>query len=200
MRARRTRVAVVAAALFALAAGIAYAAIPSADGTYHACVQQGSGLVHVIDPATQACDAEHQTAIAFGAQGAAGISPTVAQLAAGDAHCPAGGAAITDASGSIAYVCSGSDGRSFDGTFASPNGQYAIAVADDGVSITGPGGTHITLTGTGISIQSSTAVDVRAGTSLSLRGDTTATLRAAGAATVQAGGTLTLLGATISMN
>jgi hypothetical protein len=45
-----------------------------------------------------------------GASGAPGVSPTVAQLQPGDPNCPAGGAAITDASGSTAYACTGADG------------------------------------------------------------------------------------------
>jgi hypothetical protein len=53
-----------------------------------------------------------------GAPGANGVSPTVAQLTAGDPNCPAGGAAITDAPGSTAYVCSGEKGA--DGTDADP--------------------------------------------------------------------------------
>ena len=63
-----------------------------------------------------------------GAAGANGTSPTVTQLPVDDSHCSAGGAAITDAAGTTAYVCSGvngqdgKDGQSFASTFTSPNG------------------------------------------------------------------------------
>ena len=89
-----------------------------------------------------------------------GASPTVAQLSSGDSHCPAGGAAITDAHGTTAYVCNGQngkDGQPFAGTFTSPNGQFSLSVADNGVQIVGPdskislpgsGGVTVTSTGT----------------------------------------------------
>ena len=79
-----------------------------------------------------------------GPAGSAGVSPSVAPLAVGDRHCPTGGAAITDAAGSTAYVCSGAngadgadgaDGAPFSGTFTSPNGLYSINVTDAGVTV-----------------------------------------------------------------
>ncbi|MFL6010173.1 MAG: hypothetical protein ACJ734_00125 [Gaiellaceae bacterium] len=50
-------------------------------------------LSHCLSPESE---------ISWNKQGRNGISPTVAQLAAGDANCPAGGASITDAAGNTA--------------------------------------------------------------------------------------------------
>ena len=142
-----------------VAGGIAYATIPDGGGVFTACRLNGVGTIRLIDPSGPSgsllsrCtqletqiqwNAKGQTG-ATGPAGPAGASPTVAQLAAGDAHCPSGGAAITDAKGSTAYVCSGA---SFDGTFTSPNGQFSLSVADDGVHVTGPNAS-ITISSTG---------------------------------------------------
>lgn len=72
-----------------------------------------------------------------GKDGSDGSSPTVRQLAAGDANCSAGGVAITDASGSTAYACSGEQGPAgtFSGSFASPDGTYSISVTDGGITL-----------------------------------------------------------------
>jgi hypothetical protein len=105
-----------------------------------------------------------------GRDGKDAVSPTVAEVALGDAsHCNgAGGAAITDASGRTAYVCSGTngqDGQSFSGSFTSPNGNYRIDVADTGITLKGPGnGTSITVDANGATIKSATAVSVEAAT------------------------------------
>jgi hypothetical protein len=141
----RTLVAALVAA--AAVGGIAYAAIPDAAGVYHGCIHRNTGALRVIDSATQQCNAANERAITFNQQGPAGVSPSVAQLASGDSHCAAGGAAITDAAGSTAYVCNGSNGDSFDGTFTSPNGQYSISVTDAGISLTSNAGVQVGITG-----------------------------------------------------
>ena len=109
---RRRRLAVVTVAIFAVAGGIAYGSIPDAGGVYHACLAK-TGAVRIIDTDTDQCKSI-ETAITFNQQGQPGDpgqSPTVAQVAAGDSHCAAGGAAITDAAGTTAYVCSGANGK-----------------------------------------------------------------------------------------
>jgi hypothetical protein len=147
----RTLVAALVAA--AAAGGIAYAAIPDAAGVYHGCIHKNTGALRVIDSASQQCNAASERAITFNQQGPAGISPSVAQLASGDSHCAAGGAAITDAAGSTAYVCNGSDGAdgqdgdSFDGTFTSPNGQYSLSVTDAGILLTSSLGAQVRIDG-----------------------------------------------------
>jgi hypothetical protein len=185
-------------AIFALAGGIAYASIPDADtGVYHACMLK-NGTLRVIDPASDRCNAKNETEITFnqkGAQGSPGangvngtngVSPTVTQLGADDAHCPSGGAAITDAAGSTAYVCSGAngaDGTPFSGTFTSPNGLYSIAVTDTGVTLTGQG-PSVGVSGTGVRVETSAG--------LTLEGGLT-TLEGAGALTIK-GGVVTVNG------
>ena len=139
-------------------AGAAYAAIPDGAGVYTACRLNNVGTIRLIDPSgpstsllshctsfeTKITWNQQGPAGAPGKDGANGTSPTVAQLSPGDSHCAAGGAAITDAAGTTAYVCSGQngqngkDGQPFAGTFTSPNGQFSLSVTDGGVEITGP--------------------------------------------------------------
>ena len=54
-RRRAVRLATVAAVVLALAAGIAYAAIPDPDGKIHGCYGV-KGNLRVIDPAVSGCD------------------------------------------------------------------------------------------------------------------------------------------------
>ena len=178
---RRGVVALAAAAALLAIAGVAYATIPDSGGVYTACRLNGVGTIRLIDPSgpsssllsrCTALETEIQwnqkgqkgdtgatgPAGPAGAAGANGVSPTVAQLSAGDSHCPAGGAAITDANGSTAYVCNGNDGKpgqngkdgkDFSGTFTSQNGNFTLSVADSGVQISGPG-EQISLDSTGL--------------------------------------------------
>jgi len=182
---RRRRLAVVTAAIFAVAGGIAYGSIPDAGGVYHACLAK-TGAVRIIDTDTDQCKSI-ETPITFnqkGQPGDPGTSPTVAQVAAGDPHCAAGGAAITDAAGTTAYVCSGAngkdgadgtngtngtDGTPFSGTSTSPNGQYSISVTDTGVTISGVG-TTVNLSANGLNLESSSSLGVKAGGTLVLSG------------------------------
>ncbi len=193
--------------LAAATGGAAWAAVPDADGTVHACYGKVGGIVRVIDPAKgERCLAKAETAFSFnqtglpgapgvdgqdgapgpagpsgavgpagpagpaGPDGPQGVSPTVAPLAVGDRHCPAGGAAITDAAGSTAYVCSGTDGADgapFSGSFTSPNGLYSINVTDAGVTVRhGTSGFSLTgddvrLEGTDLTVRVSQDADVR---------------------------------------
>ncbi len=140
---RAAIVSVTIVVLFALAGGIAYATIPSGGGVYTACRLNDVGTIRLIDPSLATSSllghcTKFETQIEWnqqgqkgdaGSQGTAGTngtSPTVAQLAVGDSHCPAGGAAVTDANGSTAYVCGGQNGtngqagKDFSGTFDQP--------------------------------------------------------------------------------
>jgi hypothetical protein len=160
-------VAVVVVGL-ATAGGVAYATIPDGGGVYTACMLSKAGTIRLIDPSLGGSSLlGHCTALETqitwnqqgqkgdpgvpGPPGKDGVSPTVAQLSTGDSHCAGGGAAITDARGTTAYVCSGQngkDGQPFAGTFTSPNGKFSMSVADDGVQIVGPD-SKIVLPGTG---------------------------------------------------
>ena len=201
MRRRDLVVALVtAAACTVVLGGVAWAAIPGPDGLIQGCYDNG-GNVKVV--AALPCPRGY-TPFSWNAQGPQGIQgpqgtqgpqgipgtngvdgsdgedgedgtgPTVAQLATGDATCPAGGAAITDAAGSTAYVCSGqngedgADGEPFAGTFTSPNGQYSISVTDAGITLARAGGSVIQLSGNDILAQSAGAYSTVAGSSLSL--------------------------------
>jgi hypothetical protein len=137
-----------AGATLAVAAGIAYAEIPDANKVFTGCMQKNSGTLRLIDPSFGEGSAlghcsNAETQVTWNQEGQAGKSPTVAQLATGDPNCPAGGAAITDAAGTTAYVCSGEDGQDgadFDGSFTSPNGQFKLNVDDSAVKLEAPGG------------------------------------------------------------
>jgi hypothetical protein len=195
---RRRRLAVVTVAIFAVAGGIAYGSIPDAGGVYHACLSK-TGAIRIVDPDTDVCKSV-ETAITFNQQGQPGEpgeSPTVAQVTAGDSHCAAGGAAITDAAGTTAYVCSGAngtdgaDGTPFSGTFTSPNGQYSISVTDTGVTVAGAG-TTVNLSGTGLKVETANG--------LTLKGGTDVSLESGNAFAVKAGTTLGLSGALLTLN
>lgn len=165
MRAKRLMLTAAGALLAAaIAGGIAYATIPDSGNVYTACMLNKVGTIRLIDPSLGNSSlmghcVGPETQISWhqqgqkgdpgvpgqpGKDGMNGVSPTVAQLPPADSHCPAGGAAITDAAGTTAYVCSGQNGKDFSGAFTSPNGQFSLKVADTEVKIAGPG-TSITL-------------------------------------------------------
>ena len=138
---RRISLVLAAAAgvlVMTLAGGIAWAAIPSDDGIIEGCYKKSNGGLRLIDTAEgQTCHSRTEVPISWnqvGPQGDPGVSPTVSQLGQGDPNCPAGGAALTDASGSTAFVCNGQAGV-FAGTFTSPNGEYSISVTNTGITL-----------------------------------------------------------------
>ena len=219
---RGRRFAFATVAIFAVAGGIAYAAIPDASGVYHACVMK-NGSIRIIDPSTDQCRPSNETEITFnqkgqtgdpGAQGPAGTngtngadgkSPTVAPVAVGDSHCVAGGAAITDAAGHTAYVCSGQDGTNgtngtngepFSGTFTSPSGDYSISVTDTGVTIKKVGGSSITLTGNDVRVHSDGAVSLESALGMDLRGSTDVEVQSGESLNLKSGTDATLEGGT----
>ena len=216
---RGRRFAFATVAIFAVAGGIAYAAIPDASGVYHACVMK-NGSIRIIDPSTDQCRPSNETEITFnqkgqtgdpGAQGPAGTngtngadgkSPTVAPVAVGDSHCVAGGAAITDAAGHTAYVCSGQDGTNgangepFSGTFTSPSGDYSISVTDTGVTIKKVGGSSITLTGNDVRMHSDGAVSLESALGMDLRGSTDVEVQSGESLNLKSGTDATLEGGT----
>ena len=138
-----------AVAASALAGGVAWATVPGDGGVIQGCYTKVGGILRVVD----ADKGQHclgiEAPIAWnqkgpkGDPGAAGVSPTVAQLQPGDAGCPAGGAAITGVDGSTAHVCNGTNGESFSGTATSPNGQYSISVTDAGIVLSNGQGTSL---------------------------------------------------------
>jgi hypothetical protein len=202
-----------AAATIVLGGSVAWAAIPDAAGLIHGCHKLNNGQLRVVESADDCHPSEraidwNQTGQQGppgmdGSDGTDGVSPSVTPLAAGDANCPAGGAAITDAAGSVAYVCSGqagedgADGEPFSGTFTSPNGEYSISVTDTGVALTHGPTAHITLAGNDVTVR---------GMNVDLRGDLNATLRGAialvdgqASATIRAGGVAAVQGALVQV-
>jgi len=117
-----------------------------------------------------------------GTNGAPGVSPTVTTVPVGDANCPAGGAAITDANNSTAYVCSGQqgqpgqDGTPFSGTFTS--GDYSISVTAGGITLQGPGTDKISLTGSGLTVQSVGNISVKGSSNVGIEAGSNFNLRA----------------------
>ena len=105
---RRRHLLMLALLTAAIVGGVAYAATPDGNGTYTACRSVKTGAVRIIDPSLGAasqlgrCTAR-ESRITW-SKGAASV--TVRQLPSGNARCPAGGASITGAAGSVAYVCS----------------------------------------------------------------------------------------------
>jgi hypothetical protein len=213
---RRALIAITGLGIFGVLGGLAYAAIPDGAGVIHGCYRTSTddqkGQLRVVeDPAS--CRSNEQP-IQWNEQGAPGadgpagqdgsdgISPTVAQLAAGDPNCPAGGAAITDAAGTTAYVCggqngeAGADGEPFAGTFTSPNGQYSITVADAGIALLSPDSsirlepTRISVETTGaddIVVRGGSAVTVESGSGLELRSGAGTTVRSSAALLLESG-------------
>lgn len=75
-------------ALGGAAAGIAWAAIPSADGTINGCYQKSSGSLRVIDPGTQSCSTK-EVPISWSQRGPQGaVGPAGAQGEQGEPGLP----------------------------------------------------------------------------------------------------------------
>ena len=201
-----------------LVGGAAWAAIPGPGGVIQGCYDSG-GNVKVVE--TLPCPKGY-TPFQWnqlgpqgppgpaGEDGEDGVGPTVAQLAAGDSNCPAGGAAITDAAANTAYVCGGqdgADGQPFTGTFTSPNGEYSILVTDAGITIGHGTSNRITLTGDDLTVRSED-IDVQSALSTQLKAGTTATvdatgnltLKTSGSGLVRATGPLDLQGSVVNIN
>lgn len=128
-----TRVVLMVALVAAIAAGVAYAAIPDANKVYTACMLNNVGTVRLIDPSLPSTNPmSHCTSLETqikwnqqgqqgtqglkgdpgspGANGKDGVSVTSASLQSGDANCPSGGSSFTSASGTT-YACNGQKGE-----------------------------------------------------------------------------------------
>jgi len=175
---RRSAIAgAVTVTALALAGGIAYATIPDANKVFTACMLNRVGTIRLIDKSLAAANpmsrcTSLETEVSWNQQGLPGrdgndgTGPAVAQIAAGDRSlCSgAGGAAITDASGSTAYVCNGTNGNDaqpFSGSFTSPNGNYRIDVTDAGIMLKSASpDASIKVDGGGVRIKSATSVTI----------------------------------------
>jgi hypothetical protein len=148
-----------------LVGGIAWAAIPGEGGVISACYGKVGGVVRVIDTAKrekcvaglevplswnqQGPKGDPGTPGAAGKDGTDGVDPTVTQLEANDANCPAGGVAIRDSAGHIGYVCSA---QPFSGTLTSPSGEYSISVTDNGITMSRGNSAAVRIAGQDIDI------------------------------------------------
>jgi hypothetical protein len=207
---------VVGALATMLLGGIAWAAIPGTPGgVIQGCYDSG-GNVKVVEalpcPSKYTPFQWNQQGLAGtnGINGTNGVSPTVTQLAVGNVNCPSGGAAITDASNSTAYVCNGEagmDGQAFAGSFTSPNGAYSISVSDAGITIAHGTSNSIKLIGDDVAVRSED-IDVKSSFSTKLDAGTTATIDATGnlsfttqgSGLVHATGPLDLQGSVVNIN
>jgi hypothetical protein len=199
----------------ALAGGVAWATIPGDGGVIQGCYTKVGGILRVIDTAKgERCLAIEQPISwnqkglkgdpgANGANGAPGASPTVSQLEPGDSNCPAGGAAITDAAGSTAYVCGGAkgaDGQSFAGTFTSPNGEYSISVTDAGITVSHGQGTSFELVGDDLVLRAAHDFDLASSHDVGIHASRNFSLMADAEGLVKALGTLALQGSVVNIN
>lgn len=202
MRRKSLLTTAVVVAVGVVAAGIAYAAIPGGDGTIQGCYTKAGGALRVVDFGSPCKN--NEVPLPWNQDGTPGVSPTVAQLPPGDTNCPAGGAAITDAAQTTAYVCSGQRGQAgaagepFSGTFTS--GDYSISVTATGIILKRTGGPQITLVGDDVTVNSTGAAKVEAATDLTLKAGSNALLKASVAAAVEASATATITGSLVTIN
>ena len=149
---RHRRVALAAIAIFAVAGGVAYAAIPDVGtGVYHACMLKNIGTIRIIDPERQRCSASLEVELTFNKQGPTGNpGPTG----------PPGPPGAPGRDGE-----DGQDGAPFSGTFTSPNGQYSLSVTDTGIVLSGAGST-INLTSAGVQVRSDSDLTLQSGSGL----------------------------------
>lgn len=115
---RLSAVVCVAAAVGMAGAAIAYATVPSSDGTITGCYsvngakERGGTELNVVDAQATSC-ARGQTSVSWNQQGppgTPGTSVTSTALQSGDASCPNGGSEFTAANGNVTYACNGQNG------------------------------------------------------------------------------------------
>jgi hypothetical protein len=97
----------------------------------------------------------------------------------------------------------------------SPNGEYTLAVGDDGIFLTGPAGSvalnkagvvvdvgkgNVSVKTGAMTIEVPADLTVKAGRNLTLEAGATAILKAAGTATVQASATTSVRGSVVQLN
>ena len=203
MSSRALRLLAAGLVVAGLGAGAAYATSLVAGravdtGVIQACKNRGNGGLRVVADNQADCHA-NETPISWngvGPPGADGTSPTVTALAPGDPHCGAGGAAITDAAGTTAYVC---NGASFTGTFTSPNGSFTLQVDDNGIRLGGPGNQTLTISGTEIRLKGQ-SLQLEAQLGARLQAGANLDLLSSGQASLHAGGTLDIQGSHVAVN
>ena len=152
---RGRRLAVATVAIFAIAGGIAYAAIPDAGGVYHACMLKNTETIRIIEPG--------QAALQHGARDRDHVQPERAERRPGSPRARPDGAAAgsrrsklfcgrrgdhATPAGTLRTCAAARDGARrrgrengdgrrppFSGTLHEPERQYSISVTDTGVTI-----------------------------------------------------------------
>jgi len=153
----------------ALAAAVLLGRAAYADnGTINACFKPSNGTLYLLDASSRTVCQPGDIPISWNAAGLQG--PPGPPGPPGE---------------------DGEDGEPFSGTFASPNGQYSLTVADDGIRLLGPNG-RLDLVAGGITIDSQLG--------LTLRGTTAAALLSSGSVTVQGAGQVAVNGALVNLN
>lgn len=156
-----------------LAASVAWAAIPGDDGVYSACMLKNLGTVRLIDKSLPPgnlmshCKTAFEVEISWGEQGPQGLPGSPG---------PAG--------------ADGEDGNPFSGTFTSPNGEYSITVADDGITLAHGSSAAIRLTGANVIIESGNAIDVTSSGNATLSVGGSLAAQSGSGTTVDVGGAL----------
>jgi hypothetical protein len=95
----KTAAVVSVAGLVAGLAGVAYAAVPDANGVIHGCVKKNSGALRVIDPAAGEACTSAENPLDFSQQGPAGTPGPAGPAGAAGAAGPAGPAGPAGADG-----------------------------------------------------------------------------------------------------
>ena len=173
-------------ALLALTGTIA--AAPSAAiavGLIHACVNNSSGTIHVVGETSTCANNEVRLVWANQDQVAA-LQQAVAALQA-----------------RVAGLRS----------LTSPNGQYMIEVADDGIVLQGPGVSiqldagspanptpTVTITGTDVDVIADLNTSVKSGSSTTIDSGVDSTIKSSGTIHVQGSGAVTIQGSTVTIN
>lgn len=163
--------------VFAVAGGIAYAAIPDSTGVIHGCYRVSTddqkGQLRVVD--SPASCRSNELPIEWNVTGAPG---------------PPGPPGVDGADGA-----DGQDGEPFSGTFTSPNGQYSISVTDTGITLASPD-SSIKISSSAIKVET-TGVDqleLKGGGAVSVLGGATLELKGSAITTVEGSGLLALKG------
>ncbi len=117
----RALLTAIAVATAAMAASIAYAAIPDSNDVIHGCYNPSGAntpngtTLNIVNSDTSSCK-NNQTEIAWnqtgppGPAGDDGVSVTSAALTPGDTNCPAGGSQFTAAGANVTFACNGLKG------------------------------------------------------------------------------------------
>ena len=133
------------------AGSAAWATIPGAGGVISACYKNVNGQLRVVDSPSDCQPSEtaltwSQTgstgpAGATGVPGAAGPAGPIGPAGAAGEPGAAGKDGTNGTNGTTGTNgTNGTNGAEFNGTYTSPNGKYKLRITDNGILLSGPGG------------------------------------------------------------